>query len=852
MRTKQLLSACIGSLLIGCLTVVGPVLGESPLESKKPGEMIDGGKITRDGSILRPAGQAIPAPGKPMDIEFSPDGEMMFIKATGGLNIYNAKTFTYIRTVKFKNQDNKDEAGSMHGLVVTKGTEGSYTVYFTTRTDALFTVKIAADGSSADQRRIPLTGSHNYGLAVSDDGKLAYVCMSTKNAIGIVDLAEGKLIKEVPVSVCPYDISLSPDGRYAYVTNYGGRRPTKGQLTAKSAQTDVLVDNRSIPVSGSVSRVDLQTMSVVNEINVELHPNQIIRNKAGTRYYVANANSDTISVIDGKRNVVIETIGIRLDDKLLFGSMPDALSLSPDEKTLYVANAGNNAVAVVSLAQEKITGSKIIGFIPTGWFPSAIMAREGGIFVSNAKSGNVLKIDYPTTQELADYTARTLADAQVPRQLKLLERSQSTLPPAPVPLANGQRSVFKHVVYILKENKTYDQVFGAIGKGNSEPKFCTYGRNVTPNQHALAEQFVLLDNYYCNGVNSSDGHQWATQGIVSEYFEKGSRTYDFGTDALCYAASNFIWDSCLMGGLSIRNYGEFDYATVESKNWFDNYAAVKNGTFKFKQQLQFDSLAKYTCPDFPGWNMSIPDQHRADIFLKEFAEFEKNGNFPDFTIIYLPQDHGAGTSQTYPTPRATVADNDLATGRIVEAISNSKFWKETVIFINEDDPQSGSDHVDGHRSICMVVSPYTKRNEIVSNFYNQASMLHTMTRILGLPPMNQACAMAPTMEACFTDKPDFTPFKYLPSNIPLDERNPVKSSMSPEMQKLHDEVANMDFSEPDKIKDDTLNRLNWLSAGRTDPYPAEFSGAHGKGLSKLGLKFDPSLNVYREIEEDDE
>jgi phospholipase C len=460
------------------------------------------------------------------------------------------------------------------------------------------------------------------------------------------------------------------------------------------------------------------------------------------------------------------------------------------------------------------------------------------IYIANTKSGSISRVHAPAADELQKMTAQVIADERVPQILAEMERSKATAAPVPVPDQPGQPSVFRHVVYILKENKTYDQVLGDIGKGNSDPKLCVYGQNITPNHHALANQFVLLDNYYCNSVDSSDGHQWATQGIIGEYFEKGSRTYDFGTDALCYASSDFIWDSCLLHGLSIRNYGEFDFPSVTSKprGWFDNYQNWERGSVTFKQSVQLQTLMHYTCHEYPGWNLTLPDVCRVKVFMKEFAQYEKSGDLPNFVLVYLPQDHTSGTKQTVPTPRAMVADNDLATGQVVEAISKSRFWKDTCIFINEDDPQSGYDHVDGHRSFCLIASPYTKRNAVVSHFYNQTSVLHTMTRILGLPPLNQATAFAPTMEDCFTSQPDFRPYDCQNNIIALDEHNKPRQAMGPVERDLADAVDQMDFSKPDLVNEDKLNRLIWLSSGRTEPYPVEFAGAHGRGLAALHLK----------------
>ena len=362
--------------------------------------------------------------------------------------------------------------------------------------------------------------------------------------------------------------------------------------------------------------------------------------------------------------------------------------------------------------------------------------------------------------------------------------------PRPVPAHVGEPSVHKHVVYIIKENKKFDPVFGDMGRGNCEPKLCEFPRPTTPNSHAIADQFVLLDNYYCSGVRSSDGHQWAVQGVTSPYREKdwaGARcTYDFGVDPLCYAGCGFIWDHLLRRGISFRNFGELDYPVKTKRfTWSDYYANWKNKTGKppFKCVYNLDSLRSYSDMRFPGWEMDIPDQVRADAFLEALAEFEKAGKMPEFMIVYLPNDHTAGAAKKAPTPRAYVADNDLALGRVVEGLSKSRFWKDTAIFVNEDDPQGGADHVDGHRSLCLVAGPYVKRGGVVvSHFYNQSSVLHTICRIFGVPPMNQVVAMSPVMDDCFQETPNFTSYRCLPANIPLDELNGQPSKVKSKNQ----------------------------------------------------------------------
>jgi DNA-binding beta-propeller fold protein YncE len=787
-----------------------------------------------DGKLVHPAGDSLAVPGKASDIVPTPDGSLLLVKSGHGLSIIDVKTFKVIQTLV-----QKEVVGSMHGLAVIPAPDGrGWLAYFTSTKEVMLEARIARDGTAEWGRRIPLGSAQNWGVSVSSDGKLAYVCLSIRNVLGIVDLAAGRLVGEVPVGVAPYDVCLAPDEQTAYVTNFGGSHPAQGQPAQKSAGTEVSVDARDIANSGSVSVVDLKKRSVITEIRTGLHPTQIIRDAKGSRYFVAEANSDSVSVIAGQTRGVVETVLVRPDAKLPFGSIPDALCLGRDEKTLYVADAGNDAVAVVKLGGEK---SEVQGFIPTGWFPGGVARVGSNLYVANTKGETINRVAVSDAEQLKSFTAQVMADEKVPQALGEMERSRSVVGPVPVPAHPGEPSVFKHVIYILKENKTYDQVLGDIGKGNSDPKLCTYGKAVTPNHHALAKQFVLLDNYYCNGVNSSDGHQWATQGIVGDYFEKGSRTYDFGTDALCYASSDFLWDSCLLHGLSIRNYGEFDFPTVTGPfhGWFDVFGNwKKNGSVSFRQSVELSTLMQYTCREYPGWNLEIPDACRAKVFLDELAAYQKSGEMPNFLLIYLPQDHTAGTRKSVPTPRAMVADNDLAMGQIVEAISNSRFWKDTCIFVNEDDPQSGYDHVDGHRSLCLIASPYTKRGMIVSRFYNQTSVLHTMTRMLGLPPLNQICATASTMEDCFSPTPDFNPYRSEANTIPLDEPNPARQAMTPPERDLAEAVDRMDFTRPDRVQAETFNRLLWLSAGRVDPYPAAFAGAHGKGLAALHLKLE--------------
>jgi hypothetical protein len=335
------------------------------------------------------------------------------------------------------------------------------------------------------------------------------------------------------------------------------------------------------------------------------------------------------------------------------------------------------------------------------------------------------------------------------------------------------------------------------------------------------------------------------EGYATDYLEKSfggwTRSYPFsGDDPLSFAPTGFIWDHVLLHGLSFRNYGEMSKSEPQPRDarFLDIYEDYKSkaGKITYQHEIWVETLRRYSCPDSPGWQMRIPDVIRADVFLKEFEQHEKSGIWPNLVIIYLPSDHTTGTRPGVPTPRAQVADNDLAVGRIVERISRSRFWPKSCIFANEDDPQAGFDHVDGHRSLCLVVSPYTKRGKVVSKFYNQTSVLHTMSRMFGIPPMNQMVALSPVMTDCFTTKPDFKPYQCLPNQIPLDEIN--KPTTALQGQELRWALASLeqDFEDVDRADEDTLNRILWHSVkGGDAPYPVQFAGAHGKGLRKLGL-----------------
>jgi YVTN family beta-propeller protein len=827
------------------------------------GPLSSGAHLTSTHQLIRPAGKSVEFGGRPVDLVASPDGRTIYVKDNRGLVVIEAATWQIRQELKFS-----AGGSAVHGIVVTRD---GLRIYATTSQDILWEIKVMPDSKVELGRKLVLPGPRGSGnpvpagIALSADERTAYVCLSRNNSLGIVDLVAGKLVWQAAVGVAPYDVALFADGKKAFVSNWGGRHPREGERTAKSSGTDALVDERGVTASGTVSIVDLEQNREVTQIVTGLHPSDLELSADQRTLYVANANSDTVSVIDVGAQRVVETIAVAPDASLPFGSAPNALSLSKDGRKLFVANGGNNAVAVVALTQSSGGKSQVDGFIPTAWYPGGVINDGKNLYIANVKGlgsrnpsrekkgwnshfylGTVSKVEIPAASVLQTQTGQVKEDARVPQMLRAWDKSRSSQKPVPVPARLGEPSVFDHVIYIIKENRSYDQIFGDMPQGNSDPSLCVFGREVTANHHALAGEFVLLDNYYCNGVLSADGHAWAMEGYATDYLEKSfggfTRSYPYsGDDPLSYAPTGFIWDHVLLHGLSFRNYGEMARTETVPQNskFLDIYEDFTNKTGKisFEHTIQIDTLRRYSCPDAPGWQLRIPDVIRADVFLKEFANYEKQGDWPNLVIIFLPSDHTSGTRPGGPTPRAQVADNDLAVGRIVERISQSRFWPKTCIFAIEDDPQAGFDHVDGHRSVCLVASPYTKRGAVVSKFYNQTSVLHTMSRMFGVPPMNQMVALSPLMTDCFTPKPDLKPYQCRPNRIPIDEMN--KATAELRGGELHWALKSLEqpFDEVDRADEDTLNRIIWHSVKGVDaPYPVELAGAHGKGLRALRLK----------------
>jgi YVTN family beta-propeller protein len=822
------------------------------LEKAVVGPMDDGTYVVPTTQLIDPAGDTILFPGRPTGLALRPDASLLAIKNRTDLVFLDPLTHDIRQTLPLPAGGN-----SFRGILWTDND----TVWTTSSAKDLHVALARPDGTFAWGAPIVLPGpqgpasnSAPGGLAYDEPRGLMYVCLSRNNSIGIIDLAAGELIAEIPVGIAPYDILL--DGDRAFVSNWGGRRPRPGDLTGPTSGSEIVIDAAGIASSGTISVLDMAAQQVVGEVEVELHPCGIALAPDGNRLYVANANSDSVSVVDTGAMHAVARWSTQPMARLPLGSGPNALTLTADGRTLYVANGGNNCIAVLDTADGALRG-----LIPTGWYPGDVMLSpdEAVLYVANTKGigsrypaanpqmklerfgpdwygsnthdhmGSVTLVPTPSPAELEQYTYRVGANMRLPRMAAVLDLPRAAPTVLPVPTRPGEVSVFKHVMYIIKENRTYDQIFGDMPQGKGDPGLCHFGWDVTPNHHALAEEFVLFDNFYCNGVLSADGHQWTDEGYVTDYLEKQfggfTRSYPYdGDDALAYASSGFIWDHVLNAGLTFRNYGEMVKAVIEpnSATWTDIYQDYLHGTrnVSIRATTLVRGLEPYICPTYVGFPGKVQDVYRAEEFLKEFRLAEAAGEWHNFTIMLLPNDHTVGTREGYPTPRATVADNDLALGRIVEAVTKSRFWPETVIFVVEDDPQAGLDHIDGHRTVALCISPYTKRRIVDSTHYNQTSMLRTMELIMGLNPMTQFTLAANPMLECFTETPDFTPYQARPNIIPLDEMNPPLAALRGKQLYYAQKSMEMPLDDIDQADEGLFNRIIWHSVkGYDTPYP---------------------------------
>ena len=840
--------------------------------------------------IITPLGRQVELPGlRPQALALSPDGRLLIVSGkTSELVVIDPATGGIRQRVKLPRDAAAEPAPAVASANILKpdaDAQLSYTglifspdgrrIFLSNVNGSIKVFAVGDDATVAPSHSIPLPPADAprrreeipAGLALSADGAKLFVCGNLSNTLLELNAATGAILRTFATGVAPYDVVLV--GNKAYVSNWGGRRPGPDDVTGPAGRgTEVRVDPvRNIASEGSVTVLDLVattgTLRPPLEIVTGLHACALAVSPDGRYVVCANAGADNLSVIDARTNRVVETIWAKANPADLFGASPNALAFDRRGRTLYVANGTQNAIAVVHFAPAK-ADSRLEGLLPVGWFPSALAfdRRRGGLAVANLKglatepwrgeagrigfnthqySGSVSLIALPKQRELpglSETVARNLRRAAITASALPPRPGQ---PPRPVPERIGEPSRFRHVVYFIKENRTYDQVLGDEPRGNGAAALCVFGADITPNQHKLAREFVLLDNTYCAGILSADGHQWSTSAFATDYLERSfagwPRGYPDGMgeddkDALAYSPAGFLWDNALAHGRTLRDYGEFGEPAVRWRDpvrkgtprFRDCFRAWQDGTAEvfFESHPVIDSLRPHYPAGYVGWSLTVPDQFRADFFIRELAEFKAKGEWPSLILVCLPNDHTSGTNQDAPTPAAQVADNDLAFGRMVEAITRSRFWPETVIFGIEDDPQDGWDHVSGYRTTAYCISPYTRRGAVVGTQYNTTSLLRTIEQILGLPPMNQFDASATPMFDCFTDQPDLTPFAAVPNRVPLDQLNPAPEAISDPVLRRDAEVsARINFREVDRAPEAVLNRILWHAMqGSRAAYPA--------------------------------
>jgi DNA-binding beta-propeller fold protein YncE len=789
------------------------------------GKQPDGSFVVSTGQRIE--GGALAFPGRPIDLALAPDGKTFAVMVKNRVLLADANGVKKGGDARLPTRATAGFRGlawSPDGGKLFASTAAGFVQTFTRAGDKLKLAKrieVKPDGDKGNA--VP------GGMCLSKDGRRMFVAAANRNAVVEIDLANDKIVRELPVQLLPFEPRLSADESTLIVSNWGGRPPRPGDKTGMSQKQTIVVDERGAAATGSVSLVDLKT-GRTRHVETGVHPTSIA--VVGGTAYVACALSDTVEAIDvanAKRQAVVE---IRWGEKRIFGSMPNALAAANGK--LYCCNGGDNALCEIDLETHRVAA-----FRPVGFFPVAVALAPNGksAFVLNTKgNGSVEKTSQGKAGNAHDFqgsvsVVNLVSDAAT-ETANVAANNRWNEPPRK-PALKVYNGAIEHVVYIIKENRTYDEIYGDLPEGNGDPKLCSLGDKVMPNHRQLARQFTLFDNAYVSGTNSADGHAWCTQCLANDYLEHFyvgySRTYpDEGSDAMALSPAGALWDAALRKGKSIRVYGEYcddDLAKIEPKpnDWFEVWEDRKAGgkKFTFTAVTNVPTLKPHIHPNYLYWPLWQSDQMRADMFVAEYAKLSKEDRVPNLIVMSLPCDHGEGVNPKYPTPRAMMADNDLALGRVIEAISHSPQWKKTCIFVIEDDAQSGPDHVDGHRTSFHVIGPYVKRRFVDSTLYAQPNMFKSMELMLGLDPLNKFDAHAYPIENCFTDEPDFAPYKHVLNNVPLDERNPSGPKMSARDRFWLEKTLALDWSEIDAPDPYWLNRINWYSIfGDSRPYPA--------------------------------
>ncbi len=786
---------------------------------------VEGGYLLPNGWTVTPVGEHVELTDMPLNIVPLGDGRRVLVATSG----YNAHELSLVDLETKAVLDKEKVSQSWFGLVVSPGEDRVW--WAGGGSNRLHTFRLAGNDLSrtsgaevaapqGDGQEPSFAHDFKSGLAIDRARGRMYSLDIDAGGISALSLDDEKPIASGVLGGRPYDVALSRQGTRLYVSDWAGRQ---------------------------VLAVDPESLRVLDKIAVGEHPNQIVPHPHDDRLFVACASSNSVAVIDGRRGVLLETIFTTLFPLAPEGSTPCAVAVAPDGNTLYVANADNNCVAVVDISEPGESGVK--GFIPTGWYPVSLALTPDGNqllvgvgkglqtrpnppfadrlspeeterrkaerralpwpYIGTTLSGALSILPVPDDEQLETYTEQVYRNC--PYSDKLLAEAPSAEPTA-VPSKVGDPSPIEYVIYIIKENRTYDQVFGDLPRGNGDPALCMFPEEVTPNHHKLANEFVLLDNLYCNGQVSRDGHPWSTGAYNTDYVARDWMLTYSGREGvddddernLSTGPSGHIWDACSRAGLGYRSYGEYGRRVSQPDGNFVIEAAVPG-------------LVGHISPDF---GTKTPDGRdprdtdRVEVFLREFNEFVEKGTLPRLMIVSLGEDHTQGTRPGSFTPQACVASNDLALGRLVEAVSHSPVWEKTAIFVIEDDAQNGPDHVDAHRTVGLAISPYVKRGALDSTQYTTVGMLRTIELILGLPPLSQFDAAATPMFNSFTHQADLRPYTHEPARIDLNATNDKLAYGAERSQQ-------MDFSEYDRINDFELNEILWFAVmGPDAPQPA--------------------------------
>ncbi|MGB3442477.1 MAG: bifunctional YncE family protein/alkaline phosphatase family protein [Actinophytocola sp.] len=762
--------------------------GAATYPPRHAGPSGDGTAVTPVGHRVTPAGHQTNLGELPLHAVFFPDRRHVLVANAGdgvqSLQVVDATTSTVTQTISYLPPESLST-----GLAFSP--DGTH-VYVSGGGSNKIRVFGVSGARLTEQAPIPLPATANLsptGLAVTPDGARLVVADQLTDAATVVDLATGHT-NTITIGNAPYAVALSKDGRTAYVTNQGGN-------------------------TVSVLDVRTGTPALLATITVGTHPNQLVLDQTGRTLYVSGGDSDQISVLDTAANRVVKTISLAPYENAQVGTNPAGLTLSPDGRRLYVANSGNNDVAVIDLNRGRVAG-----LIPTAWYPTSVLATAERLFVLNAKGlgagpnpdGPNPYIDYPHSVEDPRWRAQFVGTMMVGtlstipllrddgRQLAgwtrqvadnngfaLADRVRGTAGNSVVPSRIGGSTPIEHVIYVVKEARPYDQMLGNLGKGNGDPSLALFGDDSKPNHYALSNRFVTLDNFYSNADVQAQGWNWAVaansnlytqQTWVGRHFRQTHPTPSESSDPVIAPNRNpadaYLWDRLASKGVSFRNYGF--YVTPDAAG---------------KMRAVDPTLDANTNADYMGFNPNCPDSAgtfppqgsecltpRIEEWKREFAGYVANSDLPTVQFVRLPNDNTFGNWPAKPVPSAYIGDNDWALGQLVDAVSHSKYWASTAIFVTEVDAQAGADHVSAHRTMSLVISPYTQTGKVDSTFYSTVSMLRTIELIVGIKPLTQFDAYATPMSASFTNRPDFTPYaavkpttSFTPVNPPYENDN---------------------------------------------------------------------------------